>query len=219
MAGSFSGRLFWLPGKGVDQFLAPIAVLDEDGEKLVAGKYWDHELGHWVEQDRSEHPRAHGNSATAVDWDADGDLDLVLGMYGGRIFLRRNKGTAKKPLWSTKNEVILADEVDMQVEAAYAMPSVADWNGDGLFDLLSGSKLGGVQLWINLGEPGNPIFDAPTQLVPKSNDEPGTPGLRTQVQATDFDGDGDLDLLVGDYKRHEKKTSGYVWLYRRGAAE
>ena len=72
-------------------------------------------------------------------------------------------------------------------------------------------------------EPRQPQFAAlaaPVELVPPSTKNDGQPGTRTQVSVVDFDLDGKLDLLVGDY-RTEKNAAGksaphgYVWWFRR----
>src|SRR5262249_29690180 len=84
-----------------------------------------------------------------------------------------------------------------------------DWDGDGRFDLLTGSENGGVYWYRNVGEPGKPVFEAERVLVPPHDgsgeeellldDAQARPGIRSQIAVTAVDGDGKLDLLVGDF--------------------
>jgi hypothetical protein len=43
----------------------------------------------------------------------------------------------------------------------------------------------------------------------------GWPGERPQAIAADYDGDGDLGLLVGDYPSEDRQMHGWVWPFRR----
>ncbi len=42
---------------------------------------------------------------------------------------------------------------------------IADWNGDGLPDLVTGSRSGEVKIAYNVGMLAEPVFDAPTGVL------------------------------------------------------
>ena len=225
--GCYEGGLYWMRGEKDHTFHAPAAILDSSGAVLRAGMFWDNEQKKWANMNTPL-----GIAAAAVDWDDDGDLDLILGSQDGGMYLRRNEGTAKAmkfasltildQLFASANEELQAGDQPLRVEGGHAMPVACDWDGDGRFDLLSGSGEGGAWWFRNIGEPGKPRFAAGERLVPKASGVWAEPGERTQVHVADFDGDGKLDLLLGDY--HGKQVSegkyewhGWVWVFRRKA--
>ena len=166
----------------------------------------------------------------------------MLGSNGGRLFLRRNEGTKEKAAFATDSEAFLARGAPASIPGSECIPFVVDWDGDGLFDLVSGSGSGGVYWLRNVGRNGAPTFDAPSALIPgeppvrEPQRAPGDPlsdphpdrrwpGHGTQACVTDFDGDGDLDVLVGDHHAEMREGEatrdrhGWVWLFRnRGPA-
>jgi len=140
----------------------------------------------------------------ACDLDGDGKLDLVVGNFAGTFGLFRGEG---KGQFGPQATWLQADEKRMQVQA-HGDPFLIDWDGDGDLDLLSGSAQGGAFLFVNLGSRTEPRFGPRTTLVEpvgheRESDALGDahlvgPGSSTRVWADDLDGDGKLDLLLGD---------------------
>ncbi len=153
----------------------------------------------------------------AHDWDHDGDEDLVVGNTAGNIAIFTNldgKGTK----WSAP-ELLKADGKEFRVMAGpngsiqgpaeakwgYTTLSVADWDGDGLDDILYNSIWPRVQLLKNTAEgfremplpfwkKGSP----PKWYWWQTQAENLMTQWRTTPLATDFDGDGQLDLVILD---------------------
>lgn len=143
---------------------------------------------------------------TAVDWDSDGDLDLVVGNFAGSFYLFIGQGEGK---FHPEPEQIKTNGKPLQVHGAHSDPFVVDWDNDGDLDLLSGSSVGGVFWAENTAgkkrlpelKPFQPLIDAPKNMkygkLLNEGDLVGA-GRATRVWADDVDEDGRTDILVGD---------------------
>jgi hypothetical protein len=164
--------------------------------------------------------------ATAVavaDWDGDGDYDLVIGTINGAVFLVRNEGTSQKPAFG-KAEPLKADGKVINV-ANTAGPCIADWDGDGLPDLVLGAGSGQVTWYRNIGAKTKPqlgsakiLIEAPPHSLQEQPalDNPKRSDWRVKVSVADWNGDGRPDLLVGDcHSGSDKRLHGFVWVYLR----
>jgi hypothetical protein len=87
---------------------------------------------------------AHGDSGPVIaDWDGDKVLDLIVGCGDGSVVFYRNIGTPKEPKLAAGKSLIDAPKQEPVVaktdgRGSRAKVCVADFNGDGLADLLVG---------------------------------------------------------------------------------
>ena len=212
LIGSFSGVPQWIINTK-DGYGEPAAVLDMNDNLVMISEFWDHDAEEWSESDKAG-TAGHCSSVAAVEWDDDGDMDLLLGGYkDGGLFLRLNEGTPTETKFATTNQVIKVGDKPIGFAGGMGAPRVADWDGDGLFDILIGTIRGEVVLLHNAGSKGEPSFPEMTVLVeafpgdagskqikriPAAKDgSPVGPGSSYHIEVIDYDNDGDLDLLVG----------------------
>ena len=109
-----------------------------------------------------------GSWPAMVDWDADGDLDVLIGSFGGRLYLRINKGTRTQPRFAAESVQVEVKGKPLRVYC-HADPVVADWDADGRWDLVIGSGDGSVWFFKNVGEEKAPEFAAGQVIVPATS--------------------------------------------------
>ena len=167
-----------------------------------------------------------GVLATPVgyDWDADGDQDLICGDAAGRIGWIENLG-GFPPRWAAPVRLRAAGKT-IRIQAGpngsiqgpceakwgYTTLSVADWDQDGLADLVVNSIWGKVLWYRNRGTRSEPKLAAAAPLEVSWGGKPPKPAWnwwqpegqtlatqwRTTPQVIDFNGDGLNDLVMLD---------------------
>jgi hypothetical protein len=71
-----------------------------------------------------------------VDWDGDGDLDLISDSEEGPIWYE-NTGSRSRPVMHLRGTII-----KVKLAGHNPTPNAADWNGDGRLDLIVGAEDG-----------------------------------------------------------------------------
>ena len=133
---------------------------------------------------------------TVVDFDADGDLDLVIGVNDGSIMFFENTAGAGNAMVFNSGVAIQANGVDISTNT-YASPVFGDLDEDGDLDLIVGSQPGLIEFFENTAGAGNSmVFNASTNLQVDGADL--DVGLLSTIAVVDLDKDGVEDLVVGN---------------------
>ena len=176
-----------------------------------------------------------------VDWDGDGDIDIVSGNSAGSIEVFENLSGPKVagPKWAAPRRL----EVDgkpfrvmagpngsiqgpAEAKWGYTTFSVADWDGDGLPDIVLNSIFGDVVWLRNIGtraapklvapQPVEVEWDGPQPALAWGWRKPQSNALLTQWRTTplvfDFNKDGFADLAMLDQE-------GYLAFFERAKVD
>lgn len=224
-----AGEKLTAGGKPIDVYGAPspnLADFDGDGDlDLICGEFIDRFT--WFENtgSRTEPVYAPGrfltNSAgtlkmdlemiipSAIDWDKDGDIDLIVGDEDGRVALVENTGTTADNMPVFNSPVYFKQQAKDIKIGALATPFATDWDDDGDEDLLVGSSAGYLTFVENLGGGIAPKWAAPVRLTAEGKEiryQAGDNGSiqgpaeskwgYTTLSVSDWDGDGLKDVIV-----------------------
>ncbi len=132
-----------------------------------------------------------------VDWNGDRKQDIVFGSRGGWVCFLRNKGGIRE-LEFDGAEFIQLGKGRLDI-GQFSAPAVADWNGDRKKDLILGEgtySANSVYVYLNGGTDRNPKFKKGSRQYLAYGEG------RMHLTPCVVDGDGDLDLVVGDENGH-----------------
>ncbi len=151
------------------------------------------------------------HSSPGYFYDSEQDQGLITVGEGG-IYFYKNTGKFDKHgnLFMGEPKHLLQENPRVH-GGSLVIPSLADWNGDGKIDIISGNSMGFLFFYQNRGTNEQPIYGDPEALMADGKVIHIQPGYREDIQGPgearwgytspnviDWDGDGLLDILTGD---------------------
>jgi FG-GAP-like repeat len=160
-------------------------------------------------------PPTHRSRPFVTDWDGDGRPDLLFTTTKASCLY---VGTQ----WPSDDTPMPLRRVELPGPSRMITSNiaVADWDGDGMPDLILGQwctqEFSRISWFHNVGRPGEPKYEAARTLVAGTEHSPFNSGFCV----TDWDGDGRLDLLVARCVQRQDRTKpkgwdirGSLWVY------
>lgn len=151
-------------------------------------------------------------NAYPIYFNGPGSAKGLLTSGEGGIFFYKNTGKKDK-----KGNLVFEDPAAIFQEKAVlyggslVVPSMADWDGDGVLDIVSGNSAGNILFFKNTGSNINPLFQNPVALEAGGEKIHIQPGYREDIQGPgearwgytcpvvyDWNKDGLPDILTGD---------------------
>ena len=161
----------------------------------------------WMFIDDEDPERPYGQSKPAyVDWDGDGDLDLLVGNNSNRVAYFENVGSRARPKFGKAVKLMHDGGEHFSFRAR---PAPVDYDNDGLIDLVAGwagardrndSESIAIAVYLRYRDrKGRLRLRAPVALQDTAGRELRTPiPYHHGFEVADWDGDGDLDLFTNE---------------------
>lgn len=203
---SRNGRLSWLLDEGnaaAPSWGAPREVVGDDGRPVRFEDVW------------------HTINPEAVDWDGDGRLDIIAGIWhpsryvegdlrelrprgaysshSGHLYLLRNVGSATAPRFAAP--VALSADTGALSGLGIPLSRSVDWDSDGDRDLMVAWYDASILYYENVGTRTSPRLIARGPLEVDGRPIADAEVFRPDPAVADLDGDGDLDLVLAGHGR------------------
>lgn len=146
------------------------------------------------------------NSPCLVDLTGDNKPDLVYGTSDGPLSYYRNTGTTTDPVW-TEDPSLFGGIIDV---GGASSPFMYDFDADGDFDLVSGSQLGDIKYYRNVGTSTAPAWHADHDIFASIDHS-----IYSAITLGDVDGSELPDAVVGDLSGnlYYHRNTGTTFVY------
>ena len=146
------------------------------------------------------------NSPGLTDLNGDGTIDLIFGTAAGPLHYYENNGTPTTPSW-LENTTLFGGVLDV---GGASNPFLYDFDGDGDLDLVSGSQMGDIVYFENVGSAYTPVWEENSTYFASIDHS-----IYSAITLGDVNNNGLADAIVGDLSGHfyfHRNTGfGYVF--------
>ena len=161
-----------------------------------------------------------GSAPTLADIDGDGDLDALIGAEDGTLYYYQNTGSRTAPVYTAQTGT--ANPFNGIDVGNASTSTLADLDGDGDLDAISGEFWGTLKYYQNTGSRTAPVYIEQTGTAnPFNGIDVGFYSIPTLA---DIDGDGDLDAIIGEqngtlkYYQNTGSSTAPVYTEQTGTA-
>lgn len=149
---------------------------------------------------------------SVADWDGDGVLDIITGNSEGRLIFFKNRGTNLDPSFGSGEYMKMGGEEfcvragyyelqgPMESCWGYLCPTVFDWDGDGLLDIVFSYNEGKYMYMPNIGTATNPELGTPRTIYLDGMELYGVWRVRPAIER--IDGRVAMIIMDGDNALH-----------------
>jgi len=140
-----------------------------------------------------------------VDYDADGDLDILSGSYTGELYLFERNGDGG---FAQGRMLLDGEGNDLKAKSLSVTVEARDIDADDDLDLVVGTRTGAVEIFENVGTRARPVYGSESKALLT---EGGKKIKGSNAHHADWDGDGNLDLVLGS------EYGGVNWYRNEGS--
>ena len=133
------------------------------------------------------------NSPDLVDLNGDGTFDLIYGTAEGPLHYYENNGTSSTPSW-LENTTLFGGVLDV---GGASNPFFYDFDGDGDYDMVSGSQMGDIIYFENVGTAYAPAWEENNSYFASIDHS-----IYSAITLGDVNNNGLPDAIVGDLSGH-----------------
>ena len=146
------------------------------------------------------------NSPGLTDLNGDGTIDLIFGTAAGPLHYYENNGTPTIPSW-LENTTLFGGVLDV---GGASNPFFYDFDGDGDLDLVSGSQMGDIKYYQNVGSAYAPAWEENSSYFASIDHS-----IYSAITLGDVNNNGLPDAIVGDLSGHFyfHRNTGFGYIF------